>query len=334
MDSVDAQVRSYALGLGFDKVGVARADEPMGNDFERYEDYLRKGLHGTMAYLAQNVEARRSLASAYILEGAQTVICVAQRYAHSDAQDGARGGIVPRIARYARGRDYHNHVKRKLRKLAAFIGTIAPGTRSRPLCDTAPVLERAWAARAGLGFVGKNGLLIVPGQGSYVLLGEVVTTASLVVDEASQSRCGACTRCLDACPTQAFDSPYVLDSRRCISYLTIEHRGEISPQLQRKIGDHFFGCDVCQEVCPFNRGAGTRISEGGPYEPLSHWEELSLTDLVEMSRESFDAWVQGSALRRAGYEGLKRNARIACENTNRSRDVPDVVDGRKVSGTS
>src|SRR6202043_3539271 len=150
-----------------------------------------------------------------------------------------------------------------------------PGVEARVLSDVEPLLERAWAARAGVGFVGKNGLVITPGQGSYQLLGEVVTTVALVPDTPMAERCGACTRCLDACPTRAFPAPFVLDARRCVSYLTIEQKTAIAPELRPGMGEHLFGCDDCQTVCPFNAGTGARATltdeDGDPFAPLERW---------------------------------------------------------------
>ncbi|MBX3220048.1 MAG: tRNA epoxyqueuosine(34) reductase QueG [Labilithrix sp.] len=210
--------------------------------------------------MARVAEARRRLDGEHVLPGARTVICLARRYART-AEDGPDvAATAQRIARYARGRDYHNGMRKKLRKLAALTRTLGDDVRARPLCDEEPVLERAWAARAGLGFVGKNGLLIVPGVGSFVLLGEVVTTLAIEPDPPIAERCGSCTRCLDACPTSAFEAPFVLDPRRCVAYLTIEHRGAIDDALRPGVGAHLFGCDDCQTVCPFNATRARRAS--------------------------------------------------------------------------
>ena len=201
-----ARVRQAARDLGFDAVGIARADVELDPEFARYEAFVDAGMHGEMRWLGENREARRRVDTDAILLGAKSVICVARRY-QRNADDEARDPELARsIARYARGRDYHNGVRKKLRKIAAFVralGTEDAPVQARPLCDDAPVLERAWAARAGLGFIGKNGLIIVPGEGSFVLLGEVVTTLALVPDAPMTERCGSCTRCLDgrAIPT-------------------------------------------------------------------------------------------------------------------------------------
>lgn len=305
MGEHDRQVRERARALGFDVVGVASAVGAIEPDFGRYEAFLDSGKHGKMGYLADAREARRRLDTDAILEGAKSIVCVAERYAgvEPDAND---EGIVRHIARYARGGDYHNHLRRRVRKLAAFLRTLEPGTRARPMTDDAPVLERAWAARAGLGFIGKNGLLIVPGLGSFVLIGEVVTTLSLSADTPMGDRCGSCTLCLDSCPTEAFERPFVLDPRRCISYLTIELRGAMPIELRPGVGEHLFGCDACQDVCPYNRARQEDVS--ARYFPLERWHELSLEDLVFLEEERFRALTTGSPLRRATQHGLSRNA--------------------------
>jgi epoxyqueuosine reductase len=186
------------------------------------------------------------------------------------------------------------------------------------LCDEEPVLERAWAARAGLGFVGKNGMLIVPGVGSMVLLGEVVTTLDLEAGEPMTERCGACTRCLEACPTGAFAAPFVLDARRCVSYLTIEQKTAIAPELRPGIGQHLFGCDDCQTVCPFNAGMGARApltdEDGDPFAPLERWSRLRLEDLLSLDDAAWRTVSEGTPLKRAGRTGVARNAAIVLGN--------------------
>jgi epoxyqueuosine reductase len=303
MPDADAAVREKALSLGFDAVGVARADVPLEEDFARFEAFVRADYHGTMGYLAEHGPVRQSLSGPGILPGARSVVCVAQRYAVRLPEDPP--GIVGRIARYARGLDYHNHVRRRLRKLADFVRSLEPGATARPLVDTAPVLERAWAARAGLGFIGKNGMLIRPGLGSFTVIGEVVTSVRLTPDAPMMPRCGRCTACLRACPTDAFVRPYVLDARRCISFLTIEHRGPW--QDDARVAPWLFGCDVCQEVCPFNRAEGAWVEPGGPFDPLVRWRHITLADFATVPPEHLDEMLRGSAMRRVRYEDWRRN---------------------------
>ncbi len=316
-------MKAKARALGFDAVGFARADEPLDADHARYEAFLADGMHGTMQYLADFAAVRRRLDTDAILAGARTVICVARRH----GAGGETAGVARGIARYARGHDYHSVVRKRLRRLAAFVRTLgddeggAP-VSARPMVDDVPVLERAWAVRAGLGFVGKNGLLIVPGEGSFVLLGEVVTTLELPPDAPMAERCGACTRCLDACPTRAFVRPFVLDPRRCVAYLTIELRGPIPEDLRDGVGEHLFGCDDCQTVCPFNGGARGRAASPGPFEPLAAWEGLDEEQLLGLEDASFRARSVGSPVQRAGREGMARNAAIVLGNRRDARSRP------------
>ncbi len=315
---LDARVRERARALGFDAVGVARADVPLEADFARYRAFVAEGMHGEMGYLAENEAARERLDTDAILAGARSVVCVARRYQRAAGDEAHDPPFAQHIARYARGRDYHNGTRKKLRQLAAVLRTLgtpdAPA-QARPLVDDAPVLERVWAARAGLGFVGKNGLLIVPGEGSFVLLGEVVTTLALTPDPPIPERCGACTRCLDACPTSAFARPFVLDPRKCIAYLTIELRAPIPLEHRAAIGEHLFGCDDCQTVCPFNRSARPRSPEATrPFEPHARWSETSVIDLLAMDERAWVELGEGSPLRRATADGLARNAAIVLGN--------------------
>jgi epoxyqueuosine reductase len=316
--SADARVREAARAYGFDAVGVARADVPLDQDFARYEAFVAAGMHGEMDWLARDAEVRRRVDTADVLPGARSVVCVARRYARPREDEAQDPETARAIARYARGRDYHNGVRKKLRQLAAFVrrlGTPEAPVHARPLVDDAPILERAWAARAGLGFVGKNGLLIVPGQGSLLLLGEVVTTLALTPDAPMAERCGSCTRCLDACPTGAFPRPFVLDARRCVSYLTIELRGPIPEELREGVGDHVFGCDDCQTVCPFNQSPPREVTAAAArFAPHPRWATTSLEALLEPGDEAWARVSEGSPVHRATQEGLARNAAIVLGN--------------------
>lgn len=309
-----AAIEARARALGFDAVGFARADVPLEDDHARYEAFIEAGYHGEMGYLADNREVRRQLDGAGILAGAKTVICLARRYAGAEPDEPAPGSTTAAIARYARGRDYHNHLRKRLQKLAAFVRTLGPDVEARAMIDTAPVLERAWAARSGLGFIGKNGLLIVPGQGSFLLLGEVVTT--LTIPEAAlgvpmAERCGRCRACLDACPTDAFVRPFVLDARRCLSYATIERRSPPPEDQWDALGaEHLFGCDDCQTCCPYNHAPRPPLPDDAPFRPHPRWDETSLADLVAADEPTFARLTEGSPLRRPGRQGLARNALV------------------------
>jgi epoxyqueuosine reductase len=215
------------------------------------------------------------------------------------------------VARYARGRDYHDVMRPRLVELGELIRDAAGAdVRCRAAVDTSAVLERDLAARAGLGWVGKNTNLLTPSLGSYFFIGIVLTTAELVADERQPDRCGTCTACLDACPTRAFVAPYVLDAQRCISYLTIEHRGAIAEELRADMGEWLFGCDVCQDVCPWNRKAEPArepaLASSAPFG--------SLEDLLDLDRDGFRARFRGTAIARTKRSGLLRNAAIALGN--------------------
>jgi epoxyqueuosine reductase len=314
-------VKKEAHRLGFDAVGIARADVSLDRDIERYESFIAARRHGEMSWLERNVRVRERLDGDGVLRGAKSVVCLARKYQRSAEEEAADPETARAIARYAQGRDYHGFLRRRVRLLARFLrqlGTPENPVRARPLCDDAPVLERAWAARAGLGFVGKNGMLIVPGVGSMVLLGEVVTTLRLETGSPMNERCGSCTRCLDACPTGAFVAPFVLDARRCISYLTIEHPGTFPSEFREATGTHLFGCDDCQTACPFNAGSGARAPlgdrEGGPFAPLERWSRVRLEDLLRVDGAGWRELAQGSPMKRAGRVGLARNAAIVLGN--------------------
>jgi len=295
-------VKDRALELGFDRVAVGPAGPPEhGAAFERW---LEAGYAGDMHYLAESRAAR--LDPSRLLPGCRSVVAVALNYAPWDDDPAWHG-----VARYARGRDYHRVIRPRLHALKDILREAGGGeVRSRASVDTSAVLERALAARAGLGWFGKNTNLIAPGLGSYFLIGIVLTTAELVPDGVVADRCGTCRACLDACPTRAFVAPYTLDARRCVSYLTIEHRGPIDESLRAPIGDWLFGCDVCQEVCPWNRRApparDPAFSSGVPPGPPER--------LVAMTDAEFRERFRGSPLKRARRTGLARNAALVLAN--------------------
>ena len=309
-----ARLKERARALGFDAVGIARA-EPLEVEHARYKAFVERGFQGEMSWLARDEDdVRKHVDSHRILEGAKSVISLASAYQRAADDEARDPPLAKLVARYARGRDYHNGLKKKLRRLAQFVRTLEEGATARPLSDDAPVLERAWAARAGLGFIGKNGLLIIPGRGSFVLLGEVVTSVELEPDAPMHERCGTCTRCIDACPTRAIVEPFVLDARKCISYLTIELRGAMPVVLREGVGDHLFGCDDCQTVCPFTHGAHHHAAER--YEPLARWASTPLESLLALESESAE-WAavgKGTPLHRATAEGLARNAAVVLGN--------------------
>ena len=310
-EALAARIKEEGRRLGFDLVAVGPADPP--DHAAAFEDWLDAAYAGGMAYLARGRDKR--LDPDRVLAGARSVVACALNYFQGPAADGPAG-----VARYAWGEDYHAVLEPRLRALADTLGRLAPGSTARTYVDTGPLLERDLAARAGLGWIGKNTMLLHPDLGSFFFIGTVLTTAELEPDAPLPDRCGTCTRCLDACPTEAFVGPYVLDARRCIAYLTIEHRGPIPADLRAGVGTWTFGCDVCQDVCPWNRRApvsGERAFDPRPLPPLA---ELLLLDATRYQ----DA-LRGSPLKRARREGLARNAAVAMGNRGSAEDVPTVV---------
>lgn len=307
-EALAREVRERARALGFDAVGIASADPPLDLDHQRLSTFLAAGWHGEMSYLADTAPLRLRVDRPEILAGARSVVCLARRYDRNAADEQRDPGLARLIARYARGRDYHGFLRKRLNRLAATIRALAPGAEARAFCDTGPLLERAWAARAGLGFVGKNGLLIVPGQGSYVLLGEVVTSIELPPDEPVTAGCGACTACLEACPAAALVAPQVLDARRCISYATIELRGRLPAAPSEAVAERLFGCDRCQEVCPHNHSLARPAADSAPFQPLPSWSTVGLGELCALDEARWRSLAAGSPLRRLSPRELARNA--------------------------
>jgi epoxyqueuosine reductase len=310
-----ARLEAWALEAGFDRAGVASL-EPIerGGVFRRW---LERGDHAGMGWLERRVDER--LEPARLLAGARSALCVALRYAPLAAPGGGgeaaaepEGDLWPRVARYSRGRDYHNLMGKRLRKLARRIREAFPGCDTRAYVDTGPVLERELAARAGLGVQGKNTCLLSR-DGSYFLLGELLLTLELAPDAPLADLCGRCTRCLDACPTGALPEPYRLDANRCISYWTIEHRGAIPDAVRGWIGDWVFGCDVCQEVCPWNQRRQEPADHPDLHTPAER-AALDLPALLALDPATYRERFRGSAMQRARLEGLKRNAAVAMGN--------------------
>ena len=298
-----AEVKALARRLGFARCGVAAAGA--SRQTEHLSRYLAEGMHGEMTWLAERADERADVRR-YVPD-AKSVIVVALSYNVPLEPTPPGHG---RIARYAVGDDYHDHLKKRLFKIADLCRDL--GGEARPCVDTAPVLEREWAGRAGVGWQGKNGCTIDTTSGSYLLLGEVITSLDLPPDAPAVDRCGTCTRCLDACPTDALVEPRVLDARRCISYLTIEHRGEIDPALRRGIGDWLFGCDICQEVCPWNRKALPATDDA--VRPRFPTGSLDPADVLAWEPEDYQRTLRRSAMKRVKLPVLKRNAQIVKDN--------------------
>ncbi|GAC1545998.1 MAG: tRNA epoxyqueuosine(34) reductase QueG [Herpetosiphon sp.] len=310
--SLVQEIEEQAVGLGFDLFGVARAVEPPHADALR--PWIEAGHAGELQYLARN--AARRMDPQLVVEGARVIISVGMQYRVREPDptlwnDPARG----RIARYAWGLDYHDVLLPRLRELQGWIEARGlPSQLGRSYVDTGPMLERSVGVAAGIGFQGKNTMLINARQGSWFVIGEIVLAMDVQASAAPpQPGCGRCQRCIVACPTQAFVGPYVLDARRCISYLTIELKGAIPRELRPMIGNHIFGCDVCQEVCPWNVRFG-QFARQPAFEPPVDAMVPRLLDLLALDDSGFRTRFKGSPIKRAKRRGLLRNVAIALGN--------------------
>lgn len=300
-----ARVKQKALELGFDLVGIASAGPSAHADYLR--DWLAAGRAGEMAYLRERFEERTDVSR--LLPGAQSVVCVALNYHVPLVPPPPEQNRPLKVARYALGDDYHVHMKDKLYVLADWLKAAFPEAQTKVCVDTAPILEREFAERAGIGWIGKNTLVINERIGSWTLLGEIITTLELPSDSPAVDRCGTCRRCLDACPTQAIVAPRELDATRCISYLTIEHRGEIEPSLADKLSGWVAGCDICQQVCPWNgRAPVAMLKELQPRHPSG---TIDAGEIESWDQEAYWSATRRAATRRIKLPQFKRNARLA-----------------------
>jgi len=320
-DLTDAAL-ALGLAIGFDRVGVSPAEPTPRSEFLR--EWLARGFAGEMEYLArrqqERVDPRR------VLEGARSIVAVSLLQDPAIAAT-SPGRTVGTIARYAGGDDYHEVLRERLRAYEEGLRALAGRSiRSRSYVDTGPVLERAHCARAGLGWIGKNTCLIDPELGSHLLLGVVITDLALRPSSPEPDHCGTCRACLDACPTQAIVEPYVLDATRCLSYATIEQRGAIPEPMREAQGNRVFGCDLCQEVCPWNTRSGRRV----PPDPFSlrerlaprpEWRAPALEWLLSLDEEGWRRATRGTAMRRPGHRGMLRNALVAAGNS----DEPELI---------
>jgi epoxyqueuosine reductase len=303
--SLAARVKESARREGFDLAGVAALSPAV--TARAYREWLDRGDQAGMAWMARHVELRGD--PRRLLPGAMSALVVGLRYGPRHGREEAAEAAAElwaRVARYARGVDYHELMRARLERVAAEVTRLAPGCRTRICVDTAPLLERELAARAGLGAVGKNTMLLNPEAGSWFLLGELLLTVELTPDTPLADLCGECTRCLDACPTGALPAPYRLDARRCISYWTIEHRGDIPEAMRPRLGDWVFGCDACQEACPWNGRAAPL--EAPEFAVPEGRRELDLAGLLDLDPATYRERFRGSPLKRAKLEGLQRNA--------------------------
>jgi epoxyqueuosine reductase len=296
------RIKAKAIEIGFDLVGIAPAGPSIYTDY--FRQWLDAGRAGTMLWLHDRINERTDPGGYF--PGAKSVISVAANYrAALPAQLPPGHG---KVAQYALGDDYHTVIKDRLHDLADWLRAEIPGTQTRSSVDTAPVMEKELAARAGIGWMGKNTCIINEKIGSFILLGQILTTLDLPTDDPVDDRCGSCTRCIDACPTDAITAEYQLDASRCISYLTIEHRAEIPAELAPKIGHWIYGCDICQDVCPWNRKSP--VTDDAAFRPRFATGSIEVKQVLGWTPEDYKSQLKGSAMKRVKLPQLQRNAQI------------------------
>lgn len=325
MPQLLARIRAWAQELGFQQLGVSDIDLSQHEPW--LDDWLARNFHGEMDYMARHRDLRLNPADLH--PGTLRVLSVRMDYSLSVEQS-----LYPLqqhhkayVSRYARGRDYHKLIRRRLQQLAERISDEVGSFGYRAFVDSAPVLERALAEKAGLGWIGKNTMLINKQAGSWFFLGELFTDLPLPVDTQASAHCGSCSACLDICPTQAFVGPNQLDARRCISYLTIELKGSIPQELRAAMGNRVFGCDDCQLICPWNKF--TRLSEEQDFAPRHGLDNSELSELFLWTEQQFLARTEGSAIRRTGYEGWLRNLAVGLGNAPTTIPVVEALKQRE-----
>jgi epoxyqueuosine reductase len=301
--NIGGEIKQMAKALGFDYCGIAKA-QPLNMEAKRLEAWLHKGFHGSMAYMENHFDLR--IDPTKLVPGAKSVITLLINYYPSEKQ--APGS--PKISKYAYGRDYHEIIRAKLNELINLIRAKVGDINGRGFVDSAPVLERAWAVKTGLGWVGKNGNLLNKKSGSYFFIATLITDLELELDAPfAHDYCGTCTKCIDACPTDAILENKEIDGSKCISYFTIELKDQLIPdQMKGKFNNWMFGCDICQDVCPWNRfSKPTNVHEFTPIEEILHF---STKDWEEITEESFKKIFRNSPLKRTKYNGIKRNLKF------------------------
>ncbi len=303
-------IKTKATELGFSFCGIAKA-EFLEDEAAKLEEWLKRGYQGKMAYLENHFDKR--LDPTLLVPGAKSVISLVYNY-YPKKDLGEEHQM--KIAKYAYGEDYHFVIKEKLKQLTGFIQEKIGDINGRAFVDSAPVMERAWAGKSGLGWVGKNSLLLNRSMGSFFFLAELIIDLELDYDGPTKDYCGTCTACMDACPTDAIPEPYVVDGSRCISYFTIELKDEIPNEVKGKFENWIFGCDICQDVCPWNRFSSPHHEER--FNPNPELEQMQQNDWKEISEDVFKSIFRKSPLKRTGYNGLKRNIEFA----NPNKDLP------------
>ena len=317
LHELKAWIKNQALQLGFADCVIARPDAQA--ELPRFKEYLKRGYHGDMKFLEENLEKRAD--PTLLVPGTKSIICVRMNYLVETPKpryvpDEPNSAI---IARYARGRDYHKVMRGRLKTLSNIIREKVGEFESRPFADSAPVFEKSLAENAGMGWTGKHTLLIHKKSGSFFVLGELFTSLELPFDEATTKHCGSCTACIDICPTQAIVEPYMLDARKCIAYLTIEYKGIISEELRRGIGNRVFGCDDCQLICPWNSFAKKATIDD--FNPRHGLDDVNLLDLWQWDEQTFLNCTEGSPIRRTGYQSFMRNIAIGLGNAPFSEEI-------------
>ncbi|OQY26858.1 MAG: tRNA epoxyqueuosine(34) reductase QueG [Candidatus Cloacimonetes bacterium 4572_55] len=301
------RIKISAKEAGFDLVGIASA-APTGED-DRLRSWLDQGCHASMSWMENHIDKR--LDPTRLMPGAQSIVVLAMNYypGRISHDDPSRA----RISRYALSHDYHRILKKRALGLLSEIKSWSESIQGRFFVDTAPIMEKFWAVQAGLGGMGKQGLIVTREFGSWVFLGEILLNIGLKQDEPQPDCCGSCRLCIDACPTRAIIAPYVVDANRCLSYLTIEHRGEIPPDAASEMGNRIFGCDICQEVCPWNIQRAT-VTNKKEFLPNPIHVDLQLKELADFTEEQFRQKFGKSPIKRAKFDGFQRNVRIGLRN--------------------
>ena len=305
-------VKNYALQLGFDACGISRAEflEP---EARRLEEWLNQNRHSSMNWMENHFDKRVNPTK--LIPGAKSVISVIGSYFDPEKTQNNQLDYTPNIAKYAMGRDYHKVFKSKLKNLYQHIEELVGNIEGRFFVDSAPVLDKAWAVRSGLGWLGKNSNVLNKKIGSFFFIGEIIIDVDFNYDNITTDHCGSCTRCLDACPTNAIYEPYRVDASKCISYLTIELKKQIPSHLQESVGNWMYGCDICQDVCPWNSNP-----EPLTFQDLSPREKLIGKDFnywSEIDNDQYNQLFEGSAIRRAKFEKFKMNAEVVSKNFER-----------------
>jgi epoxyqueuosine reductase len=320
--SLEARIKAEARALGFAACGIARADAAP-ETAARLQAWLAEGAHGDMLWMEERAHQRGNPASLW--PEVRSVIMLGMSYAPSaDPLALADESQVGRISVYAQGQDYHDIVKKALKALARWLVAATPGSNVKVFVDTAPVMEKPLAEAAGLGWQGKHTNLVSRDEGSWLLLGAIMTTLELEPDAPGDMRCGSCSACIGACPTDAFPAPYRLDARRCISYLTIEHKGPIPEEFREKIGNRIYGCDDCLAVCPWNKFASAAAANRA-FAARAELAAPELADILDLDDAAFRQVFSGSPIKRIGRDRMMRNALIAAGNSKRTALLPAVL---------